>query len=203
MDRKTPAILACALAASLLVQAPGLSAKERRGATVVVTKLDGTQVSGELIAVRPDSLLLLSGGKDFPIGLADVRTVVRIRRSRALVFALAGATAGAVPGAVVGIYGGGGDDEPGPATIRGGIAGGAVGALAGLLINAVLTWDPRFDVAGKPDADVARFWDRLSAHSREGARPKLVPPAAPAGTGRTSVRRKDGSGRLAISRLPA
>ena len=76
-------VLTGALAVSLLLfQAPALAAQERKGADFVVVKLDGTRVSGELIAVRPDSLLLLGPGeKDVSIALADIGLVRIVRRA--------------------------------------------------------------------------------------------------------------------------
>jgi len=72
-----------------------------------------------------------------------------------------GGAASAIPGALVGLYTGGGDDDSGPATTRGAVVYGAVGALAGLLASAVLGGDPRFDVAGARPEAVAKFWERL------------------------------------------
>lgn len=198
MKKLTVLVLVSALAVSFLVSPAAVAAKERRGAEIVVTRLDGTRVGGELVAVRSDSLLLLSqeAGRDVTVGLAEVKSVVIVRKSRALLFAAIGAVAGALPGAAIGIYPGGGEDEPGPATVRGAVAGGAAGALAGLLANAVFTRDPHFDVAGKPEADVAGFWERLSAHSREGARPKIAPAAAPVPA---AVPARPGRFRLSVS----
>ena len=177
----TPAkLIASALAVSLLVLPAGLSAKEKRGADLVVTKIDGSKVSGELIAVKPDSLLLLSAGMDLSIPLVDIRDVRIVRRSHALVFAGLGAAAGATAGAFVGVYTGGGDDEAGPASLRGGVIFGALGALAGLLADSMVNSDSHFTVAGKPPDAVAGFWDKLQAYSRMGRLPEARLPAAPA-----------------------
>ena len=177
----TPAkLIASALAVSLLILPAGLSAKEKRGADLVVTKIDGSKVSGELIAVKPDSLLLLSAGMDLSIPLVDIRDVRIVRRSHALVFAGLGAAAGATAGAFVGVYTGGGDDEAGPASLRGGVIFGALGALAGLLADSMVNSDSHFTVAGKPPDAVAGFWDKLQAYSRMGRLPEARLPAAPA-----------------------
>ncbi len=42
-----------------LVMLPTSLYAKKRGAKIVVTKLDGQQIKGELIAVKPNSLLLL------------------------------------------------------------------------------------------------------------------------------------------------
>ena len=172
MRTMTARILAAGLAVSALVLPAGLSAKERRGAMVVVTRLDGSQASGELIAVKPESLLLLTDqAADVSVGLADIREVRVIRRSRALLFAGIGGAAGAAAGATVGAYvfNKGSDDEP--SSFRNGLVFGALGALAGLLTSSVFSGDSRFVVAdGRPQA-VAEFWDRLRSYSREGRLP--------------------------------
>ena len=158
-----------------------LSAKERRGAELVVTRLDGSQVSGELIAVKRDSLLLLNNvGRDESIDLADIKTVKIVRKSRAGLFAGIGGAAGATAGAFVGLYKGGGDDESGPASIRGGVVYGALGALAGLLADSMVNSDTHFTVAGKTPEAVAGFWDKLQAYSRMGRLPEARVQAAPA-----------------------
>ena len=70
MKRSTERTLAVALIASLLILPPGLSAKGKRGATLVITRTDSTLVTGELIAAKPDSLLLLNtAGQDENVGL--------------------------------------------------------------------------------------------------------------------------------------
>jgi hypothetical protein len=230
MKKGAAVAITLALCVSLLALPSGLSAKGRRGAEIIITRLDGTQVSGELIAVKPDSLLLLSGGRDVSIGLADIRTVVILRKSRSGLLAGIGGAAGAAAGATVGAYvfNKGWDDEP--SSLRNGLVFGAAGALAGLLANAILTHEPRFDIAGKPEADVARFWERLSAHSREGFLPKAAtapalraeptrvterpakvaerppdrPAAAAASAGSESSGRRKGRFRLSVSAsLPA
>ncbi|HSA95703.1 MAG TPA: hypothetical protein VLJ16_06620 [Acidobacteriota bacterium] len=180
MKGRLASVIVLALFSYLLAFPADMAAKGRRGAEIIVSRLDGSDVKGELVAVKPDSLLLLSEGRDVSIGLAEVRSLVIVRKSKSGLLAGIGGGAGAAAGATFGAYAfkSGGDDEP--SSLRNGLIFGGLGALAGLLANSVLTLDSRFDVAGKPEADAARFWDRLSAHSREGARPKIAPADAPA-----------------------
>jgi len=164
----TPAkAIASALAVSLLALPDGLSAKERRGAELVVTRLDGSQVNGELIAVKRDSLLLLSYGRDESIDLADVKTVRIVKKSRAGKGALYGFLVGAAGGA---LWGSANQDSDvwgnGTALIAGAYVG-AIGALSGLLAGSVLGLDSSYTVAGKPEAVVNEYWNKLRAHARE------------------------------------
>jgi hypothetical protein len=183
MNRTTGKFIAVVLMAGLLSLPAGLSAKQRRGAALIVTRLDGSQASGELVTVRPDSLLLLSEGTDLSVAFADVRSVRIVRRSHALLFAGIGGAAGATAGAIVGFYGGGSDDNPGPARLRGGLIFGALGALAGWLASSAFSGNSEFNVAeGRPET-VVEFWDRLRPYSREGRLPgsRVSPGALQAG----------------------
>lgn len=99
MKRSAERILALALIASLLILPPGLSAKGKRGATLVITRTDGTLVTGELIAAKPDSLLLLStAGQEESVGLGEIKSVRIVRKSHGLLLAAIGLVPGAVAG---------------------------------------------------------------------------------------------------------
>jgi hypothetical protein len=70
--------------ALLLLSLPAvLSARERRGGKLVITLKDRHYVAGELIAVKPDSLLVLAG-KDESVDLVGIRSIRIIRKSKAL-----------------------------------------------------------------------------------------------------------------------
>ena len=179
-------LVICAIAILSLVAPAGLSAKDRRGATVIVTRSDGEAVEGELVAVKPESLLLLSAaGNARTVDRADVRSVRIVRRSRAGLFAGIGGAAGlAGMGALV--LSGGNDVDYGTEKV---LIGAGVGALAGFLAGIVRGIDSEFTVAGQPEAVVADHWRKLGAYSREGRLPGPAPqtttgapgPAAEAG----------------------
>ncbi len=80
------------------------SSKERkRGATLIITKKDGRQIEGELITVKPNSLLLLNTeGKDVSIDIADIRAIRIVKKSKALLGAGLGFLVGGGIGAAVG-----------------------------------------------------------------------------------------------------
>jgi hypothetical protein len=78
-----------------------LSARERRGANIVITLKDGQQVEGELIVVKSDSLLLLNpAGKDESVDLVGIRRVTIVRESKAGLGAVCGLLAG-VAGTII------------------------------------------------------------------------------------------------------
>jgi hypothetical protein len=89
-DNRPAAIV---LAILMLVLPGSLVAREKRGASIVVTFKDGHFAEGELIAVKPDSLLLLAE-KDEAVALAEVRSIRVVRKSQALVGGLCGLAAG-------------------------------------------------------------------------------------------------------------
>ena len=199
MIRATIKVLGFVLVLGLLALPAGLSAKERRGVPVVVTRLDGGQVSGELIAVKPDSLLLLTAeGRDETVALAGIKTVRLVRK----VPFVASAVAGFVAGAAVGYsyIKNEADVDSGNIALTS-AAFGAAGALAGLAVGVGIGTDAVLRIAGEPAKVVEERLDRLKGRSREGRLrlvPALVKPAAgpeavlplalPAGPGRPSRR---------------
>lgn len=188
----TKEFVAAALVAGVLILPAGLAAKERRGADIIVTRLDGTLVSGELIAVKPDSLLLLTpGAADLSIPLSEVRLVRIVRRSKATTFSLVGGAAGFV-GLGGYILAFADSDVVGSKTRAGAILGllaGAAGAALGAIAGSAAGADSVFTVAGQPAEVLAGYWARLASYSRMGRQPRpgpspAVAPAAPLEAGR-------------------
>ena len=96
MKLKSQKFIALFLAFSLVMLSANLYAKERRGAKLIVTKLDGQLIKGELIAVKPNSLLLLdTEGKDVSVDIADIK-VIRTKKSQVVIGALVGLLASGV-----------------------------------------------------------------------------------------------------------
>jgi hypothetical protein len=101
MKRMFGKLAATVLALLILVLPGALSARERRGANIVVTLKDGQTVSGELIAVKPDSLLLLDPAKkDESVDLVGIRSIRIVRKSKALLGMGCGFLAGVVVTAI-------------------------------------------------------------------------------------------------------
>ena len=122
------------LFAAILILPSDAMAKERRGADVIVTTEDGARLSGELIAVKTDSLLLYSpSGKDLQVAITDIRQVeIRKRAGRGIgAGAVIGLAAGALWGALVGSEAVGRTISTGVGGALGMGAGGIVGLAAG------------------------------------------------------------------------
>ena len=79
--RKTVAVL---LVFSLLLISGRLYA-EKKGAEIVIHKMDDQQVKGELIAVKQNSLLLKESGSgvDVSVRVGDIRKVTIVKKSKA------------------------------------------------------------------------------------------------------------------------
>jgi len=60
------------------------SSKERKhGAKLIITKKNGQQIKGELITVKPNSLLILDAeGKDVSIDIADIKVIRIVKKSK-------------------------------------------------------------------------------------------------------------------------
>lgn len=124
---------------SLFIIFNSLDAGERRGAEVVVQKLDGDQIQGELIVVKKTSLLLLDSVSrfDVSVNLKEIGIVHVIKGPKTGL----GAISGFLLGGVVGVAATGKSKNCGqcPDSTRRNIIGGAlvggIGALIGALIG--------------------------------------------------------------------
>jgi hypothetical protein len=158
--------LVAAVVALMLVLPGALSARERRGANLVITLKDGQQVKGELIAVKPDSLLLLAG-KDESIDVAGIREIKVAKKLRALNGAAYGFLAGAVGGIAFAAALRGADEDILPIIYPlGAVTGGTAGGLIGLGIGALVRKYKTIQLEGKSESDRAIALDRLRRYAR-------------------------------------
>ena len=161
-------LIASALTVSLIILPGALLAQERRGATVVVTRKTGGQVAGELLAVKQDSLLLLSPvGKDESVDIADIKTIEIVRKHTAGSGFLIGFLAGGIAGGVLGSQWNKGDPGyKGRAILPGVLLFGALGGLAGLGIGAVARADKMIELERMPDPAVKKTLAGLRMKAR-------------------------------------
>lgn len=137
MNKRPGRWVSAAVVCMMFTLTGSLWAREKRGATLVITFKDGHFAEGELIAVKPDSLLLLTG-RDESVALAEIRSVRVVRKSQALVGGLVGLAAGVAltalttAGTDLGPFSGFGDFAVAVTLIPSGTGLGAgAGALAG------------------------------------------------------------------------
>jgi hypothetical protein len=158
-------VTAIGLALLLLGLPSLLSAGERRGANLVITLKDGQQVKGELIAVKPDSLLLLSlARKDESVNTVDIKSIKVVRKSRAG----AGFVLGLLSGALVGAQWAHSEPYPGEGgeTIYGPVLFGALGALIGIGVGAAVSSDKTIQFEGMSKSERAMALDDLRYKAR-------------------------------------
>src|SRR4030042_5400457 len=96
-------VLVLGVVFSLLVCSENMMAKERRGAKLIITKTDGQQITGELIAVKPSSLLLLDSqtGVDMSVEMGEIAVIKIMKKSKAITGALGGFLIGGGAGYLV------------------------------------------------------------------------------------------------------
>ncbi len=155
---------------SLMMLSANLYAKERRGAKLIITKKNGYQTEGELIAVKPNSLLLLSiTGRDMSVDITDIKVIRVVKKSKAYL----GAGLGLI------ILGGGtalfvetfgrNSWEP-PDLHKFAVGFGAIGAIVGLVIGGItgelLGTDKTIQIEGMSDLKIQEALDKLRKKAR-------------------------------------
>lgn len=177
-------LVATVVAGLTLVLPRALSARERRGANIIVTLKDGHIVVGELIAVKADSLLLLDHmiGRDVSVALADISVIRVVRESKAFTGLLVGLVPGAVGGAVWGAHASAGD-MPELGAFLGGLTVGAIAGLVGLAAGFGMGVDSVVRYSGLPEAEQAAFVAGLDRRAREPG--VFVPKATGLAAGKT------------------
>ncbi len=141
------------------------SSKERKhGAKLIVTKKDGWQLEGELITVKPNSLLLLdTEGKDVSFDIADIKVIRIVKKSKPLLGAGIGLLIGVVPGALIGYKVGWRTSE---GAVYGGVIGGVTAALIGGFIGISLGKEVTIRIEGKSDSEIQEAMDKLRKKAR-------------------------------------
>ena len=166
------------LAFSLLLLAGNAFGREKSGAQLIVEKLDGLSIHGELIAVKQTSLLLKKRGstQDTTVEISEIKSVKIRQKTRADIGFLAGAALGAVVGFAQG------DDRPsrshtgvatnpisfdlklsaGTKAIIFGLGGGILGALIGGTSNR----EKKYFFKGMPEKTKDAYLNELRKKAR-------------------------------------
>lgn len=145
--------------------------KQKQGTQLIVQKIDGQQVRGELIAVKEKSLLLLDAetGVDVSVDIEDVWTIKIAWKSEAL----KGGAIGFVLGIIIGYYVGypmGSESgfilskhEAGSIGIA---IGGLIGAGLGAGIGSQVRTYRKVQIEGRPDTEVKEVLEKLRKKAR-------------------------------------
>jgi len=162
---------------SLMMLSVNLYAQERRGAKLIVTKLDGQLIEGELITVKPNSLLLLdTEGKDVSVGIADIKVIRILRKSKVWTGVGYGLLIGGGVGALLGFAGGGGtypgipwgtyQTTSGEEALIYGIAFGFVGLFLGGIAGAAAGKDKTIQIEGSYPKTIEFHLEKLRKKAR-------------------------------------
>ncbi len=156
-------VIAAVCVVLILMGAASAFGQSKRGADVFVEEHFGSHSTGELVAVKPGSILLLDGtGKDISVSLADIHSVRVIRKSKVaqglFLGVLAGGATGYATGAISAKASGACPSCEAPLIRFGyGFLGATLGLVVGGIVgaNAVSDLDIALDVAPGPKRDAA------------------------------------------------
>lgn len=153
------------LVVSMLLLSIPLSAKQRRGADLLIWRTDVTEVRGELIAVKENSLVLMKrdSGADLTVDIEDISTITIVKKSKAL---LAGGLGALICGGGLWLYGSTQSTFdfyefwPILALVAAGglVIGGAVGTVVGI--------DKTIQFEGKSDSEIQEILENLQKKAR-------------------------------------
>lgn len=161
-------LIALLLIFSIICLYGNMYAKERRGAELVIQKIDGLKVKGELIAVKRNSLLLkeAESGADWAVGVAEIKTITIVKKSKFWKGAGYGLLMGALTGAVIGLCARSGDISSGGAAGVGAAFFGGTGVLIGGIIGASSGKDKTILIEGMPPETIESHLETLRKKAR-------------------------------------
>ena len=168
MNPTSKKLISLLLAFSLVMLSVNLYAKERRGAKLIITKTEGQQIRGELITVKPNSLLLLNTkGRDVSVKIEEIKEIVLMKRVNALGGAIAGFLVGGLVGGKISVSGESLFSERyDEMALIGILIGGALGLLSGILIVKNLAGKEKIQIEGMTDSEIQDALDKLRKKAR-------------------------------------
>jgi hypothetical protein len=167
MIMKGNKLVSLALVISVVMFCPLLEAKERQGAHLNITNKDGGQLEGELIAVKPSSLLLLSGGgSDVSVDIAGIDTIKIEKKSKTVAGLLIGLGAGAVVGGIIGATEKADLFTPADHILGGAAVLGAVGLVAGGVTGLIISQPDMIKIGGMDESRTKAALEKLRKQAR-------------------------------------
>ena len=139
----------------------------------MITKIDSQQIAGELVAVKPSSLLLLDPktGADVSIEIGDIAVIIIMKKSKAWTGGAFGFAVGALAGISIGALIGSISEEDGGGLSFGSFISvvavfGAISAIPGVIIGAILGTDKTIQVKGKSPEQIKAVLEKLRSRAR-------------------------------------
>lgn len=169
MHPKEKGFVSLFLVFCLVLLSVNLNAEERRGANLIITKKEGGLIGGELITVKPDSLLLQDAvGKDVSVDIKEIKSIVIKNISKAGNGALFGLGIGAAGGTIVGYLASSeaSRDERLVYTLIGTGLVGLGGLILGAIHGAILRGDQTIDFEGMYSPKIQSILDKLRKKAR-------------------------------------
>jgi small nuclear ribonucleoprotein (snRNP)-like protein len=166
MNPTSKKFIALFLIFSLMMLPTSLYAK-KRGAKLIVTKKDGQQIKGELITVKPNSLLLLdTEGKDVSVDIEEIKVIRVVKKLGVLKGALAGWLIGGGVGVLLGFMFPYNEGEINLRPIWYAFLGGGSGILLGGIVGAFAGADKTIQIEGMTDSEIQEALDKLRKKAR-------------------------------------
>ena len=160
-------LVSLALVFSVVMFCPLLEAKDRQGSHLKITNKDGGQLEGELIAVKPTALLLLSGGgSDVSADIAGIDTIRIVKKSKAVTGMLIGLGAGAVVGGIIGATEKSDIITPAGDILLGAAVLGAVGLVAGGVTGLIISRPETIKIGGMDESGAKAALEKLRKQAR-------------------------------------
>jgi hypothetical protein len=171
MNSGIRSIISSVLIVSFISLPGALSAKGGRGANLIVALKDGPSVAGELIAVKQDSLVLVSpAGKDETVEFDKVSTITIVKKSKAGNGLLIGLLVGGIAGGAWGVSQSKGYepmfDTLGEGLFTGILLFGTISGLVGLGIGAAAGTDKMIRMEGLSETQKSQVLKRLRGMAR-------------------------------------
>jgi hypothetical protein len=170
MKKIDPVIKTFLIAVAMLFLYGNVEASSRRGADIVVQKKDGTQLQGELIAVKQDSILLLDSetGVDISARIDDTEIIHILKGPKTGLGAFSGLLVGGIVGAAAMRKDKGCDQCPGSGQrpLIGGALVGGLGALIGALIGSTTGGNEIYIIQGLPQEELDAVLEKLRSKAR-------------------------------------
>ena len=139
---------------------------EKKGAEIVIDEMNGQQITGELITVKENSILLMEkkSGADVSVQVQNIRKVIIVKKSKALLGLGLGFLVGfAIPVAYSVAEG---SIESGMALGAGAIIFGPIGAVLGGLLGEASGTDEQIQFEDKSDSEIKEILEKLRKKAR-------------------------------------
>ena len=164
--------IALFLVFSSFVLSGNLYAK-KKGAELIVQKIVGQQVRGELITVKENSLLLLDSesGADISVDIREIKLIEIVKKSKAGTGAVIGLLVGASGGALAPlglnmVFNVKPDSPVLKLSLKYALIFGVIGLASGTLLGGLAGQDKTIQIEGKSDLEIKEVLEKLRKKAR-------------------------------------